>query len=158
MAQLLSGAKIDPSLVNRVVFDGGAATVTAVAGGNVEFAIQSVSETWSLIEAGKIRGLAVTSPQRAKQLPNVPTSKEAGVPWLTWTGYTALGGPTNVPADIVKKWNEAMKEAMADPAFLKALDTAGAAPMYIDAAEFKSYLKTSYDETVQYLKLLGITK
>ena len=157
-AQILGAAGIDITLPARVVFQGGAPVVTAVAGGHVDFAAQSVSEVRSLVEAGKIRGLAVTSPERAKQLPNVPTGKEAGFPGFTWLGYSGIQGPPKLPDAVVKQWADALREAMRDPEFQKKMDDVGATPSYLGPEEFKSFLKTEYDNAVQVLTKLGIRK
>ncbi len=157
-AQILGGAGIDFTLPARVVFQGGAPVVTAVAGGHVDFASQSVSEVWSLVEAGKIRALAVTSTERAKQLPNVPTGKEAGFPWFTWLGYTGIEGPPNLPDSVVKAWADALKDAMRDPDSQKKMDDIGATPAYLGSDEFKSFLRAQYEDAVQVLEKLGLRK
>jgi tripartite-type tricarboxylate transporter receptor subunit TctC len=157
-AQILSGAGIDITLPARVVFQGGAPVVTAVAGGHVDFAAQSVSEVLSLVEAGKIRALAVTSTERAKQLPNVPTGKEAGFPWFTWLGYTGIQAPPNLPDAVVKQWADALREAMRDSDFLKKMDDVGATPNYLGPEEFKTFLKTDNADAVQVLTKLGLRK
>ena len=155
-AQLLGGAGIDITIPARVVFQGGAPVVTAVAGGHVDFASQSVSEVWSLVQAGKIRALTVTSAERAMQLPNVPTGKEAGFPWFTWLGYTGIEGPANLPDVVVKKWAEVLREAARDPEFQKMMDDIGATPAYLGPEEFKAFLKAQYEEAVQVLEKLGL--
>ncbi len=155
-AQLLGGAGIDITLPARVVFQGGAPVVTAVAGGHVDFASQSVSEVWSLVEAGRIRALAVTSPERAKQLPSIPTGKEAGFPWFTWLGYTGIQGPPNLPAAVVQKWNEVLREASQDPEFQKMMDDIGATPAFLDSPQFKEFIRADYDDAVKTLTKLGL--
>jgi len=155
-AQILGGAGIDITLPSRVVFQGGAPVVTAVAGGHVDFASQSISEILPLLEAGKIRGLAVTSPERAKQLPNIPTGKEVGYPGFRWLGYSAIQGPPKMPEAVVRQWADAIKEAMRDPEFQKKMDDVGATPSFLGPEEFKSFLQSDYTEAVQVLEKLGI--
>ena len=155
-AQILGGAGIDITLPSRVVFQGGAPVVTAVAGGHVDFASQSISEILPLLEAGKIRGLAVTSPERAKQLPNIPTGKEVGYPGFRWLGYSAIQGPPKMPEAVVRQWADAIREAMRDPEFQKKMDDVGATPSFLGPEEFKSFLQSDYTEAVQVLEKLGI--
>jgi tripartite-type tricarboxylate transporter receptor subunit TctC len=155
-AQILGGAGIDITLPSRVVFQGGAPVVTAVAGGHVDFAAQSISEILPLLEAGKIRGLAVTSPERAKQLPNIPTGKEVGYPGFRWLGYSAIQGPPKMPEAVVRQWADAIKEGMRDPEFQKKMDDVGATPSFLGPEEFKSFLQSDYTEAVQVLDKLGI--
>ena len=155
-AQILSGAGIDITLPARVVFQGGAPVVTAVAGGHVDFAGQSVSEVQSLVQAGKINALAVTSPNRAAQLPNVPTGKEAGFPWFTWLAYTGIQGPPNMPLAVVNQWADALKDAMQDEDFKKKMDNVGATPAYLGPQEFSSFMKVQYEEALQVIEKLGL--
>jgi tripartite-type tricarboxylate transporter receptor subunit TctC len=155
-AQILGGAGIDITLPSRVVFQGGAPVVTAVAGGHVDFASQSISEILPLLEAGKIRGLAVTSTERAKQLPNIPTGKEVGYPGFRWLGYSGIQGPPKLPDELVKQWADAIREAMGDPEFQKKMADVGATPSFLGPEEFKSFLKNDYTEAVQVLDKLGI--
>jgi len=104
---------------NRVVFTGGAPTVTALAGGHVDFAGQQWSESAGLIQGRKIRGLAVVHPTRLPGLADVPTAKEAGFPDLDVVGWQGLAGPPKLPAAVVQKWTALLEEASKDPAFLE---------------------------------------
>jgi len=75
---------------SHVVFTGGAPTVTALAGGHVDFCGQQKSESAGLIEGKKIRALAVVNATRVSSLPDVPTAKEVGFPELDVVGWNAL--------------------------------------------------------------------
>jgi tripartite-type tricarboxylate transporter receptor subunit TctC len=119
VSQFLYGAGVNVSEANKVVFNGGAPTVTALAGGHIDFAGQQWSESTGLVQGGKIRGLAVVHPTRLPGLPDVPTAKEAGFPDLDVVGWQGLAGPKNLPPAIVAKWNALLEEASKDPAFLE---------------------------------------
>jgi tripartite-type tricarboxylate transporter receptor subunit TctC len=119
VAQFLHGAGVPLAETNRVVFTGGAPTLTALAGGHVDFAGQQWSEAGGLIQGKKIRGLAVVHPTRLPGLPDIPTAKEAGFPDLDVVGWQGLTGPPNLPAPIVAKWAALVEEASKDPAFLE---------------------------------------
>jgi tripartite-type tricarboxylate transporter receptor subunit TctC len=156
--QIMKGAGIDPTKPTKVVFGGGGPVVTALAGGNVDWSVNSISEVQSLVEAKNLRVLAVSGlDTRAKQLPNSPLAKEAGVPWFTFVGYTGVWGPPKLPDPIVQKWADAIKAAQTDKDFLAKMDTAGAYPAYLGPADFKVYLKGQYDEAVQIVKDLKLS-
>jgi tripartite-type tricarboxylate transporter receptor subunit TctC len=59
------------------------------------------------VQAGRLRALAVTSAQRTRQLPDVPTVEQAGFPRFEATAWFALAAPTGTPAEIVQKINAA---------------------------------------------------
>jgi tripartite-type tricarboxylate transporter receptor subunit TctC len=73
-----------------------------------------------------VKPIAVTSPTRAKAIPNVPTTIEAGLPELQTLTWTALFAPKGTPKPIVDKLNAAVDQAMKDAAVAKRLDELGA--------------------------------
>ncbi len=154
--QLMDGAGIDITQPIRVVFQGGAATVTAVAGGHVDFASQGISEVLSMVDAGKIRTLLVSSMERASQLPNVPTGKEAGVPWFTWVGYTGIQGPAGLPESVVKKWADDLKTGLQDKEVINVMYQLGAIPAFQAGPDFKAFLKGDYELSVRLINKLGL--
>lgn len=158
IAQLLEAAGVDPTKVARVVLQGGAPTVTAVAGGHVDFASQNLSEVISLIEAKRIRGLAVTTSQRVKQLPDIPTSKEAGFEGFNLVGWNGVAGPPNLPNYVIKKWDEGIKEAMKDRTFIEEMERIGADPDYLGPKDFKAALEEQYKSALKFAERLGLRK
>jgi tripartite-type tricarboxylate transporter receptor subunit TctC len=119
VSEFLYGAGVPVADTNRVVFPGGAPTITALAGGHIDFAGQQWSESAGMIQGRKVRGLAVVHPTRLPGLPDIPTVKEAGYPDLDVVGWQGLAGPPKLPAPIVAKWAALVEEAAKDPAFLE---------------------------------------
>jgi tripartite-type tricarboxylate transporter receptor subunit TctC len=119
VSQFLFAAGVPIAETNRVTFTGGAPTVTALAGGHIDFAGQQWSESAGLIQGNKIRGLAVVHPTRLPGLPDIPTAKEAGFPDLDIVGWQGIAGPKGLPAPIVAKWAALVEEASKDPAFIE---------------------------------------
>ena len=118
VTQFLFSAGVPIAEASRVVFTGGAPTITALAGGHVDFAGQQWSESGRMIQGHKVRGLAVVHPTRLSGLPDIPTAKEAGFPDLDVVGWQGLAGPPKLPAHIVARWTALLEEASRDPAFL----------------------------------------
>lgn len=93
-----------------------------VIAGQVPAQVDQVNAAIGHIKAGKLRAIAVTSDKRMPELPDVPTFKESGVAGLetfTYATYTGLFGPAKMPADVLKKLNEAMVKTLTDPATVK---------------------------------------
>lgn len=93
-----------------------------VIAGQVPAQVDQVNAAIGHIRAGKLRAIAVTSDKRMAELPDVPTFRESGVPGLesfTYATYTGLFGPAKMPADVLKKLNEAMVRTLTDPATVK---------------------------------------
>ena len=158
VSQFLYGAGVTLADANKVVFTGGAPTVTALAGGHIDFAGQQWSESTGLIQGGKIRGLAVVHATRLPGLPDIPTAREAGFPDLDVVGWQGLAGPKALPAAIVAKWNTLLEEASKDAAFLEQAAKLNKVVAYKNP---DAYWKFQQDEYKKYLALatkMGIRK
>ncbi|MCC7483844.1 MAG: tripartite tricarboxylate transporter substrate binding protein [Burkholderiales bacterium] len=99
----------------HVPYRGGSVTPTAVAAGEVPFMFGSPGEVTPLAEAGKLRLIAVTSGERWKLTPQVPTLSETVLPGFDVRGYSALIGPAGLPPAIVARVNETVREALGRP-------------------------------------------
>jgi tripartite-type tricarboxylate transporter receptor subunit TctC len=142
--KLLQAEGIDPARVGSVQFNGSGPTLAAVAGGHVAFSAESVGGTIPLVQAGKLRALAISSPTRFPEFPDLPTGKELGYPQfsvMTWNGFS---GPPKLPDAVVKKWSEAIKEASEDPEVIKRFRARKAIVMYKSPAEFKELWEDQY--------------
>jgi tripartite-type tricarboxylate transporter receptor subunit TctC len=158
VSQFLYTAGVPVAETNRVVFAGGAPTVTALAGGHIDFAGQQWSESAGLILGGKIRGLAVVHPSRLPGLPDVPTAKEAGFAHLDVVGWQGLSGPPGLPAEIVAKWAALLEEGSKDPAFLEQAQKASKVVAFKGPEAFRQFQE---EELKKYLPLatrMGIRK
>ncbi len=93
-------AEID---VRAIPYNGGGALTSALLGGQVTFAINGITSMGPHVRAGKLRGLAVTGPQRAANWPDVPTMAEAGYPAAEFLGWVGLAGPARLPPAIVDR-------------------------------------------------------
>jgi tripartite-type tricarboxylate transporter receptor subunit TctC len=81
--------------------------LTDLVGGQLDFACTLTTSPGPHVQAGRLRALAVTSAQRTRQLPDVPTVEQAGFPGFEATAWFALAAPTGTPAEIVQKINAA---------------------------------------------------
>ena len=113
----------------HVPFRGAAQTIPAMLAGDVTFAIDNLASYMSLIEAGTMRALAVTSAQRWPTLPNVPTMAEVGVPDFVVTSWAAYVMPIATAPAIVDKLATAQKEIAAEPSTQNRFLAAGARPV-----------------------------
>lgn len=143
-AKLFAAAGVDATRMRRVIFDGGGPTLTANAGGHVDFACQPMSEAVALVKAGKLRYLALASQKRMSDFPDVPTAKEAGYPDFdvsTWNGFS---GPSKLPDAVVAKWADAVKQASQDAEIVKKFKNISSIVDYRDPAAFKKFWEDQY--------------
>ena len=118
--------------------NGGGPAVTAVLGGNVNFFMSPTSIALSHIRAGKVRALAVSSAQRVKVLPDVPTFKELGydLEYYFWVGIFA---PKGAPAPIIATLRDGFNKAAHSKEFLDTLANLGQELAYMDQPEFAKF-------------------
>ncbi|WP_455288493.1 Bug family tripartite tricarboxylate transporter substrate binding protein [Cupriavidus necator] len=100
----------------HVPFNGSAPSLTALAGGQVQVAVDTVVASLPLIKGGKIRPLAVLSPQRLPALPQVPTVAESGYPGFQMGTWFALLAPAGLPVPVQQKLEKALAEVANAPA------------------------------------------
>ena len=120
--------------LTHVPYRGGAPAVTDLVAGNVDFGMPNLPECIGQIRGGRLRALAVTGDARHPFLPDVPTAKEAGLPDLTITNWTAVLTNAAVPAPIRAKLERDTLAAMRDPEVARRASEAGFEPLGWDAA------------------------
>jgi tripartite-type tricarboxylate transporter receptor subunit TctC len=120
--------------LTHVPYKSGPAAMTDLIGGQVNLFTADFAVTLPQVKAGKIRGLAVTSTQRSKAIPELPTVNEAlGLKDYELIAYFAIFAPAGTPPDIIQKLNAAINTAAADKAILErfaalGFETAPASP------------------------------
>ena len=114
----------------HVPFNGSSPNLTALMGGQVQFAVDTVVASTPLIKAGKIKPIAALSPQRLPLLPNVPTVAESGYPGFDMGSWFAFVGPAGLPAPVQKKLEKALADTMASAEFRKKLVDLGLTPSW----------------------------
>ena len=102
--------------VVHVPFKGAIETANAIIGGDIDFQIGLIGANLPLVAAGKLRALAVTSPARLAQLPDVPTMAEAGIPGFVFESWGGLAVPAGAPDAVVARLNDVLPGALASAA------------------------------------------
>ena len=89
----------------HVPYKGGGAMMTALLGGEVDWAIEGLTATLPHVKGGRLRALAVTSARRSALLPEVPTLAEAGVQGYDYIGWTGVAAPAGTPGALIDRLN-----------------------------------------------------
>ncbi len=120
-AAVFRKAEIDFNNLTYAGFSGGAEIATAVLGGHADVGISGIGEFLAQIEAGEMRALAITSPERLDRLPDIPTVKEQGVDavWENWRGFVA---PPDMPEETVQWWQDTFAEMVETETWQEMLD------------------------------------
>jgi len=97
-----------------IPFNGTGPALTALISGQVDYMCDQIVNVVQQVQAGQIKGYAVGTPERNPALPNVPTSKEAGLPAFQAQAWNALFAPKDTPQPIVDKLTDALDKALDD--------------------------------------------
>lgn len=101
--------------IQHVPYKGGAPSMTDLIGGQLDVIFSNFPESVAHVKSGKLRALAIASPQRHPQLPEVPTTAEAGMPQLAVENWTAVMAPAATPDAIVARLADELGRIMATP-------------------------------------------
>ncbi len=110
----------------RVAYRGTGPALNDLVAGQVDMGCDQIVNLVPQIQAGTIKAYAIATPQRSPALPNVPTTREAGLPEFEVSAWNAIFAPKNTPKDIVAKLNDALVKALDDAATRKRLLDLGA--------------------------------
>ena len=127
--------------ITHVPYKGIAQALTDTIGGRVEVLPIAVPSVFTQVTAGMVRPLAVTSEQRVKALPNVPTMAQSGYPQLTFDSWFGIFAPVATPPRIVAQINAAVNEALRMPDVIKAYESVGAEPLVQSRTQFAAQVK-----------------
>jgi tripartite-type tricarboxylate transporter receptor subunit TctC len=100
----------------HIPYRGGGPSVTALIQNEIQFIFDTIPGSRGLVEDGRLRALAVTGAERAPLLPQVPTIGESGLPDFVNEFWLGLFAPARLPAEIQARMNQAVREALAEPA------------------------------------------
>ena len=143
--------------ITFVPYKGAATAVTDLLGGQIQIGMTSKAVLLPLIQAGKLRALAVTADVRWPELPDVPTLREsglAGIPGYLWSGLLA---PARTPAPVIDKINAAANEAIRSSEFKAGIAKLGLESRSMTAREFATKLSDEARDWAAVVKESGVT-
>jgi tripartite-type tricarboxylate transporter receptor subunit TctC len=114
--------------IASIPYRGGAQAITDMLGGRIHMNLGATATLAALVREGKVKPLAVSSPERHRDLPEVPTMAESGFPSLTTVTYYGILGPAGLPADIVNKINADANAMLKSPELQAAMRKVGFEP------------------------------
>ncbi len=138
----------------HVPYKGSGDAIKDLLAGVVAMNFDTMPPVMPHIQAGKLRGLAISTPRRLAQLPEVPTFIEEGISGFDVANWYGVMAPAGTPRDIVQKLNADINKAMRVPEVRARLEGVGTQLREQSPAEFEAYMKA---EVVKYAKLIKDT-
>ncbi len=130
--------------IASIPYKGGAQAITDMLGGRIQMNFGTTATLLSLIRQGEVRALAVTTDKRSKDLPDVPTMVESGLPQLALIFSAGLLAPAGTPDEIITKLNAEINEAMKTPELAASMARLGFEPQIWSPQDYAAFLA---DET-----------
>jgi tripartite-type tricarboxylate transporter receptor subunit TctC len=121
--------------------------------GNIQFTIDSIPGAIGLVRGGAVRALAVTSRSRVAELPDIATTKEAGLPEVEMYSWVSLFAPAGTPRAVIERINTEVNAALKDPELRRKIAEHGAKPEGGSVEEFVTFLD---DERIRWRRVVEI--
>jgi tripartite-type tricarboxylate transporter receptor subunit TctC len=143
--------------MKHVPYKGATQAAMGVAGKEVEAAFQGIATVNSLVKAGKLRLVGVTTPRRMPQFPDVPTVSESGMPGFEFNSWFAIMAPAGTPKDITQRLAAEVQKALADPEVREKLNAQGLTPRGSSPDELGTATRAQLAKYGALIKQNGIT-
>jgi tripartite-type tricarboxylate transporter receptor subunit TctC len=153
---LLKTAGLPQDSAIGIPYKGGSRSMAGLLRGEADFHQTNLVSAIDFITAGKVRALAVTTKERLKEFPDVPTYAELGYPDVDIFGWRGVIGPKGLPKEIVDKWAQAVQDTMKRKGWIKMVKAVGDVPHYLGPEEFTKQIQKDFNRYRQMATDLGI--
>jgi tripartite-type tricarboxylate transporter receptor subunit TctC len=141
----------------HIPYKGSGDAIRDVLSGQVQVFMTTPPSVMGHVNSGKLKAFAVTGAKRHPNLPNVPTTAEAGLKGFELESWVAIFAPAGTPNDVVQKLSTGIKQALESPEAKQRADGAGIEIRYLPPAQLASMVKTETAFWAKTIKAAGIT-
>lgn len=154
---LFDAQKLGKDAGNQIPYKSGGEAATALLGRHVDFSCSNIGTVLGFIKNKQMRALLTTTPERFKEIPDVPTAKEAGYPALERIiGWSALYGPPKMDKKMIAIWGDTLQKVSKDQQWIGATEKIGSVPHIKSPEDTAQYVKEQYETYYTLGKSLGI--
>ena len=138
----------------HITYRGGGAAILDLVAGHVKVGSMTLSTTREHIRAGTLVPLAISSPERSPELPDVPTLKELGHPDLIITTWFSISGPAGLPQEVVEKVNTEVNKSLDNPKVRQHLEREAVQTKAMTPAETTQFVQSEVNKWVPAVKAI----
>jgi len=143
--------------LNHVPYKGSGPAMQDLLGGQVKVSFAGIPNVLPHVKAGRLRALAVSTPQRSPDLPDVPTAAEAGVPGYQATLWLNLAAPAGTPGEIVQRIYAETAKALQDAELQQNFRAAGVEASPMSPQELAGFMRGEYEKWGRVVRDTGAT-
>ena len=143
--------------MNHIPFKGGTSPLTEVLAGRVDVMIETMTLVLPHLKSGKLRGLAVTSPEPKEYLPDVPPASKT-VPGLVFQSWLGIAAPAGTPEPVVQRLNVDLRKALGEPEVQKRLAALGGGAAPVAPDEMRRQVETEIERWKKLVESRGIQR
>jgi len=144
--------------LTHVPYKGTAPVLNDLLAGQIQFTAGAIPPTMPHAKSGRLRAIGVSTAQRSKLVPEVPTVAEAGVPGYDVASWYAVSGPPGMPKDIVARLNDVVKRILALPEVADRFEQEGVDAVHSTPEEFARIIKTDIAKWAKVTKAIKTTE
>ncbi|MBV7482163.1 tripartite tricarboxylate transporter substrate binding protein [Bordetella sp. BOR01] len=141
----------------HIPYNGSGPAMAALIGGTVQMMIEAMPSALPQVQAGRIRALAVTSPQRSPVLPDLPTMSEAALPGFDGGIWWGVLGPAGLSDDLLRKINADVNEALKAPQVRERFAALGITPTGTTPEAFAQTLRNDSERYARIIRAANVT-
>jgi tripartite-type tricarboxylate transporter receptor subunit TctC len=142
--------------MTHIPYKGSAQAQADLLGGQAQLMFDTTSSAIGQIKGGKLRALAVTSPKRSPELPDIPTLAEAGFPGLEMTTWYGVFAPAGTPKEVVAKLHAEIMAALSSPDVQKRIRGLAGEPGAMTSAEFAELNRADFERYGKLIRDAGV--
>lgn len=139
----------------HIPYKGSGPALTDLVGGQIDVMFDNLPSALALVQAGKLRALAITSRERVAQLPQVPTATESGLPEMVVDAWVGVMAPAGLPKPIVDSLHKALVSSLEVAQVRSKLQERGVTIRTSEPAQFLAYVKSENQKWAKVVQISG---
>jgi tripartite-type tricarboxylate transporter receptor subunit TctC len=143
------------TFITHIPYRGAAAAVTGLMSGEVDMMFENLPSVMGQIQGNAVKALAVTTRQRSKALPDVPTLAESGLPDFDVSAWFGLAAPAGLSAALVASLEQALQKIMRDPEVIRVMESRGADVGFLGATPMTAFMR---DDAAKWKRVADFAK